>query len=380
MNNTSTMYGGLFGDLPSTKQSETKDLVSQSASELKSSNVPGISQDSTIKSQVLAGLGNAGTAMAFIPTAVRPRKKTKIPIKIKEVLMKTTEDQHDSLTAVESVEKQEDQSISFISENRALDISMKSSNVEILNQTSDSISSQFDLDNSTVKIVGDSTVEEAVNKAHSEQSVLLVQNNSYNYEDMTNDEANVTDPYDPHIPNDLLAYRERMAMQQERERLKREAIETLERQKQLRLQLEKERQRIEASGRAIDIIEHRTKINLSSNGRGRGINNLPAWLLKKQQEEMGTSESDNRQRTVVLSNLIAPGDIDNGLGEEVKVECEEQCGPVEKVEVKTAQPPLQPDVEVWVRFQDIGDAKKASKLFHGRLFGNRRVSARQQMA
>jgi hypothetical protein len=53
----------------------------------------------------------------------------------------------------------------------------------------------------------------------------------------------------------------------------------------------------------------------------------------------------------------------------VQEECEEVCGPVERVQVKDAQPPHQPEVQVWVQFRYIDDAKKAAILFQGRLFG-----------
>ena len=191
--------------------------------------------------------------------------------------------------------------------------------------------------------------------------------------------ASVTDPYDPHIPNDLLSYRERKEMEVERLRLEREVRETLERQQHLRRQLEDERQRVQASGRAIDIIDHRVKVSLTGGGRGRGVNNLPAWLLQKHTEEFGSATPiDNTSvRTVILSNLTPPGDIDVDLGVEVQEECEELCGPVENVQIKDAHFPRQPEVQVWVQFRSVDDAKKAASVFHGRLFGRRLITAQR---
>lgn len=142
-----------------------------------------------------------------------------------------------------------------------------------------------------------------------------------------------------------------------------------------------ERKLIEESGSVNDIIEHRTKESLSG-GRGRGINNLPAWLLRKQQEELGKANDSGskltaRPCTVVLSNLTAPNEVDEDLVHEVKEECEHQCGPVENIYVKDSSPPLQPAVEAIVKFRNVDDAAKAEKLFHGRLFGTRRITARR---
>jgi hypothetical protein len=130
--------------------------------------------------------------------------------------------------------------------------------------------------------------------------------------------AEITDPYDPYIPNDLLQYWERQALAQERERLERETREALEKQRLLRERLEKERQELQRSGNYQELIHRQTNtgggdvgpagVETPGNafdeggmgrgrgrGRGRGISNLPAWLVEKQrlqeQERLGGGEN-----------------------------------------------------------------------------------------
>ena len=167
------------------------------------------------------------------------------------------------------------------------------------------------------------------------------------------------------------------------------AWETLERQQMIRKQLQEERRQLAAKGDVAAILQHQTQhsAGVGSIGRGRGVSNLPAWLVKKQQAERAVQDkkevdrpvtgNDGSVRTVILSNLTAPGDIDEDLSDDVRDECEEQCGPVEHLQIKDANPPLQPVVEVWVRFVSVAAAEKAERLFHGRRFGNRRITAKR---
>ena len=85
------------------------------------------------------------------------------------------------------------------------------------------------------------------------------------------------DPYDPMVPNDLLEYWERKAVAAERERLEREKLEQLQQQDALRRQLDIERRALEQEGNA-----EKLAANERQRGRGRGVSNLPAWLVAKQ--------------------------------------------------------------------------------------------------
>jgi len=322
----SIMYGGLFGDLPSAKTKKDGNSSEEKRQEPVEPK-PSLS--------AVAGLGAAGTSMAFVPTAVRPRKKPK-PLKstlaarppalAPKVDCEPPTDTREESATVKKEDRRQDSNAIVIE------------NIHYADQGQPQLDPTLQYD-----------------------------------EELDQNHASATDPYDPHFPNDLLAYRERKAIEQERLRLEREARETLERQQRLRQQLHEERKKIQESGNVSDLVELHSRM-----GRGRGINNLPAWLLKKQKEEQLGKGEKVSARTLILSNLTAPNEIDDDLGEEVKEECEELCGPVEAVEVKDAQPPHQPEVQVWVRFKTAVDADKAANLFHGRIFAQRRITAKRE--
>lgn len=100
------------------------------------------------------------------------------------------------------------------------------------------------------------------------------------------------DRYDPLVPNDYLTHRERQAQEQEQIRMERAAKEQIEVQRRVRERIEEERRAAEEAGDIDRIVESRAASVAASlggagrgRGRGRGTSNLPAWLVKKQQEE-----------------------------------------------------------------------------------------------
>ena len=236
--------------------------------------------------------------------------------------------------------------------------------------------------------------------------------------------ASVVDPYDPHVPNDYLAYRERKKADRVREEMEREAVKQLEIQRRMRERIEEERRKADESGDLDRIVESRVGRGMGvgvgegmlhggvgrGRGRGRGgVQNLPAWLVKRQQEERekasATSTSGELSRVavpgegqfndageertlleefgpnffgrlVVLGNMVPPGRVDHDLPAEVKEECVEACGPVVSVRVRDAALPRNPEVRVFVLFEREDHAARASSLFHGRNFGDRRITAR----
>ena len=106
----------------------------------------------------------------------------------------------------------------------------------------------------------------------------------------------ITDPYDPYVPNDLAQYWDRQALAKQRHELEREAREAFERQQALRLQLEKEREESQKRGDYQAIIQKQQEQLQQQQqlkamgrgrgrGRGRGVSNLPAWLVEKQRKE-----------------------------------------------------------------------------------------------
>lgn len=334
------MYGGLFGDLPSAKGGGNNDDDNNNNNKGEPTRATPDSltiPDSKPKHQpsVLSALGSKGTAMSFMPTALRQRKRpgpvstlppsmAKLTCFVKhEPMPSLLERVHDEVTQITMANEDPIASL------HTLKLPIPSLEVE----------------------------SEELRELH----------------------ANVTDPYDPHLPNDLQAYWSRKATEKHRQSLEKEAREALERQQRLRDELERERQDLEKKGDINQIVQHRVQTSMGR-GRGRGVLNLPAWVVNKQKEEarLGTGQEDySLKRTLILSNLTAPGHIDDDLCDEVKEECEEKCGKVEMARVKDANPPTQPDVEVIVRFERVEDAEEAAKLFHGRLFGTRRITAKR---
>ena len=78
--------------------------------------------------------------------------------------------------------------------------------------------------------------------------------------------------------------------------------------------------------------------------------------------------------TVILSNMVGPGEVDEDLALEIQDECEVTCGRVScPVEIQDSQSQV---VQAFVTFVTAADAEKAAKLFQGRMFGNRQISAR----
>lgn len=119
--------------------------------------------------------------------------------------------------------------------------------------------------------------------------------------------------YNPHIPNDYLVHLERKKNMRRQAELERATQKTLQMQQAMRQRIEEERKIAEQSGDYMEIARVRLKTSVaigggttsgenngamisqkdikgtnSAEGRGRGrggVNNLPAWLLKKQREQ-----------------------------------------------------------------------------------------------
>ena len=88
----------------------------------------------------------------------------------------------------------------------------------------------------------------------------------------------IDDPYDPMVPNDLLQYWERKQFEKERIQLENERQQALEQQERLREHLQKEREELARAGNVEQLAQR-------SMGRGRGISNLPAWMLEQRASE-----------------------------------------------------------------------------------------------
>lgn len=127
------------------------------------------------------------------------------------------------------------------------------------------------------------------NNNHSHQS--QEQDNEKEEEEIV---VEIKDVYDPYVPNDLLQYWERQSLIRERQAMEREAKEALERQQMLRKKLEQEREELQRKGDYAKLLQPLQTDPLINNqrsggGRGRGVSNLPAWLIaqKRKEEELG---------------------------------------------------------------------------------------------
>lgn len=243
----------LFDGLPNKKSKDENneaplfdDLPEPSTVILKTStNVPGNKQEKTedIKEEnhnkdndVTKGKTD-GTNFDFLPTTLRKRKKPS----------KVVAPQRRSLSSNRTVSNVEDNSV-----------------VNIHEET-----------NQSVSLIPSSPIQDE----YEEPQSLVDRHASIFPADM----------YVPSIPNDYLTYRQKRENESLQADLKEQEKKTLEMQNKLRLKIEEERQKamnkaIE-SGNFDDVIQSRLGSNTgSSMGRGRGMNNLPAWLLKKQKE------------------------------------------------------------------------------------------------
>lgn len=348
------MYGGLFGDLPSTKHDrKDDDGAAKNQKETSAEKAEEESQPSKKQkpASIVSGVGKSGTSMAFMPTTLRQKKR---PVAVPRAATRKA-----TTSKVTTAQKP--------SEVVSIHSNSSSVNNIVSSEKHGGISDNRKMTPSANVLPELEVESEEMRQLH--------------------ESVRPEDAYDPHVPNDLLAYWDRKAMEKERIQLEREAKETLERQQRLREQLQKEREEVQKTGSVDQIVQHMTKSGMGR-GRGRGVENLPAWLVQKHKDALGSSANapssgadpiqggqTSRGGIVILSNLTAPGEMDDDLADEVKEECEEQCGKVTNVEVKDARPPLQPAVQVHVHFLHLDDAHNAVRLFHGRKFGDRRITA-----
>ena len=86
--------------------------------------------------------------------------------------------------------------------------------------------------------------------------------------------------------------------------------------------------------------------------------------------------SNPPSRVIMLTNIVAPGQVDESLDEEVGEECS-KYGDVENIlifEVTDPQYPPDQAVRIFVQFENQKAAEAAIQELHGRYFGGRVVS------
>ena len=260
----------LFDDLPQTKtasSNNTKEVKSQEQEKTKddsSSNKveePPVSKDDKKGKSLVEAIGKAGTSMAFVPAALRKRKQ---PAKANTSSTKNAK-------------------IKTETEKRVITkIGNDVSNTHVQSKTVSITKLQDEAKHDIVHIHNVVPQKDGCDV----DTVDAFKEPQY----LTDLHAAVRsmDMYHPSMPNDYLAYRQRKENEMIQKNLQKEAEKTLEMQQKLREHIESERQKALESGDVNKIIESRMgQINSAGMGRGRGrrLNNLPAWLIKKQQEE-----------------------------------------------------------------------------------------------
>lgn len=286
------MYAGLFGDLPATKTSkggEGTTSVAEKKEEPKGKTAEkDVVHDYTNKNQhveepkkvpsLIQSLGVVGTSMAFIPTHLKRKRN----------LVKKTS----SLPQTKSAATGSSSPAKVVAVSQQTSSSAKTTKFAVLSDATVpdkkfSVPSLHTSNNDQVPVHRSTTAADTIH-------TNLIGPTASEPEELRLLHESVTDPYDPLVPNDLLQYWERQAAVQERQEIEREARETFKQQQHLQQQLEFERKELEKTGDIDRIVEHRQRNTLPARGRGRGISNLPAWLVEKQKLESGLSWEKQR--------------------------------------------------------------------------------------
>jgi hypothetical protein len=302
----------LFGDLPAAKNSSNKgedDLfgglptaVSETAGETRSGKpiadvkiILGADGSTAVSSEkrtsatsLVSAVGKAGTSLAFVPQAIsqaRKKKKSssqqstrKVDVDVpKQTIEIADEEGNESIVTAAKYGG----SSRMLSSVDATYESMHKSTVACHNSTT------ARNDN------GDTNNEQSYEEPYLENEPESIQ--------MLHDSVTPANAYNPHFPNDYLAHLERKKTERIQKELQQSALQRLDQQEKLRKKIEEERRKIESSGDVNKIVESRMggsdavaagvggvtahAMGGAGRGRGRGVQNLPSWLIKKQQEE-----------------------------------------------------------------------------------------------
>jgi hypothetical protein len=330
------MYGGLFGDLPAAKGETgvTKKEESQSTGSVSdpspSNNaaaaaaastttaasattatavaatglmIPPALKKSKIGGSLAQSIGTAGTSMAFIPTTIQRKKNhsskvstvSKSPPPPSTTMMKpvpatTTTDVNNSEFSTTNATTSTSNSLFGSSTVTIVETVPQQGPVDIHAPHYQQQQQQQSIDGtaippSTSHALPTNLLDGAWN------SRIPMDDDDEEDDDDTNDNGQITDPYDPRVPNDLLEYWDRQAIKAEQWQLEQETKRSLEQQQVLRERLEEERQELLQ-------LQQRQPGNLvqfdSATGRGRGVSNLPAWLVAQQQQQKEQQEQQQQ--------------------------------------------------------------------------------------
>jgi len=184
--------------------------------------------------------------------------------------------------------------------------------------------------------------------------------------------------YDPSLPNDFLEYRESLKNKTQQKQII--AMNTHIQREREKLVAEEARLKEELTRTGDYQGLMRQQQQQQGGGRGRGMVNMPAWLVEKNKVgDAATGAALPEGGFVVcLSNMVEvtppPAEVDPDLLSDVRDECQEKYGDV--VEAKLARDGVG-NVCVWVRFRESKGGIRCMNEMNGRIFDGRRVNARQ---
>lgn len=377
----------LFGGLPAAASSASaageanaQQIGKENTSETDNTKTSAAAEGSAASSEkrkstasLVSVVGKAGTSLAFVPQAISQARKKK------------------KLSSQQSTKKVETYKAIVEEEGKEKSETLKNSEYALKsNAVDESISTQHESNEIDDR---EQSSEEPYPENEPESIRLL-------HESVTPANA-----YNPHFPNDYLAHLERKKTERIQRELQHSALQRVEQQERLRKKIEEERKKIESSGDLNKIVEMRAGIGGENTtglggagrgrGRGRGVQNLPAWLVKKQQEQQRAAEEsslsnapivpigqfgdaddddDDENCVITLFNMVAPGEIDEHLATDIREECEEQS--LKVVDIKIFDASSTSDfVRADITFANGMAARDAVRLFNGRKFGDRQVTA-----
>ncbi len=249
------------------------------------------------------------------------------------------------------------------------------------------------------EIVGNSEISgPTLGQANIPAGPQLLSINDFNL----NSSFDVVQPYDPRKPND---YSQFCNEREEEKRIMQLAIDNkkkLEEIEKARVEVERKRKLAVEQGDYQSLLSSALLENSGiGRGRGRGVANLPSWIVEQmksaemkehlsslspdaEQYKDAPTENENltrvaggRQKSkvshyskpskvIMLKNMVAPGDVDETLGNETKMECQ-KYGCVLSCEVCLLDKKRYPSfseseqVRVFVQFDRQDSAVKAFK-------------------
>ena len=293
------MYGGLFGDLPAAKNAPKGDGNEKSAKPSANTtnnqtkhneSLPPTSSGSvnSSASPTLASAAGkkgpgAGTAPAFIPLAARARRKPNMTATTNSSAISKKPQPLDGSAIPTTVPLTTQSALGDRTPVSSITYASHRTETMVLEPKHEHVVTNIHEDASSAGISFSSSLrpmetEETKDPWHedpvrSEEPRYLPDNV-------------IEDPYDPMVPNDLLQYWQRKSYEKERINLEKERQLALDRQERIREQLQKERDELARSG---DV----QKLAQRSFGRGRGVSNLPAWLVGKEKRRNTTLDGVN---------------------------------------------------------------------------------------